>query len=96
MREIQWICVTLDKPGVCQSDLTVLHQDNLGAISSTNKVQGLRKVKHIVIRYHNLRDAVELKVLQAHYVATTGNVAQGRKTFWLLTILRIFAKASCV
>ena len=75
--EIHWIRVTLDELGVSQSDPTVLHQDNLGAIIFTNELQGVRKVKHIGIRYHYVRDVVDSKALQVQYFASTDNKADG-------------------
>ena len=64
VREIHWVRATLVELKVFQSQPTVVHQDNLGTISSTNEVQGLRKVKHIGIRYHYVRDAVDSKALE--------------------------------
>lgn len=39
-------------------------QDNLGAISWTNTVQGLRRVKHVALRYHYVRSIVEEKIVR--------------------------------
>lgn len=60
-----------------QTQPTVLHQDNLGAICWTTEVQGLRKVKHIGIRYHYVRDAVDERAVQVEYVASADNKADG-------------------
>ena len=77
VREIHWIRATMAELNVYQAAPTIVHQDILGAICWTNEVQGLRKVKHIGIRYHNLRDAVDSKTVRVQYIASTENKADG-------------------
>lgn len=76
-REIHWIRATLAELSVDQKGPTIVHQDNLGAIYWTNEVQGLRKVKHIGIRYHYVRDAVEEKSVEVKYTPSNENKADG-------------------
>ena len=69
---------------VYQAAPTIVQQDNLGAICWTNAVQGLRKVKHIGIRYHFVRNAVATKTKRVQYIAYTEN-----KTDSLMKVLVI-------
>ena len=62
---------------VYQAAPTIMHQDNLGEICWTNEVQGLREVKHIGIRYHYVRNAVDSKTVRVQYIASTENKADG-------------------
>ena len=77
VREIHWVRATLVELNVFQSQPTVVHQDNLGTISWTNEEQGLRKVKHIGIRYHYVRDAVDSKAIEVEYIPSAENKAGG-------------------
>ena len=77
VREIHWIRAMLNEVDASQPKPTVVHQDNLGTISWTNEVQGLRKVKQIGIRYHYVRDAVDCKAVQVQYNASADNKADG-------------------
>ena len=77
VREIHWLRATLAELDVYQSAPTTVHQDNLGTITWTNEVQGLRKVKHIGIRYHYVRDAVDSKSIQVQYIPSAENKADG-------------------
>ena len=77
VREIHWIRATLEELHVFQSEPTTVYQDNLGTISWTTEVQGLRKVKHIGIRYHYVRDAVDAKTICVEYTPSTENKADG-------------------
>ena len=62
-------------------------QDNLGSISWTGKGQGLRKVKHIGIKYHYVRSMVDDGKVQVLYVSSVQNWADsltkvlGREVF---------------
>lgn len=63
VREDAWIRDTLVELGLKQVNPTFMHQDNLGAIFWTNDVPGLRKVEHIGLRYHVVREAVKPRVI---------------------------------
>lgn len=45
--------------GFKQVDPTAMNQENIGTICRTNDVPELRKVKHIGIRFHVVRDAIK-------------------------------------
>ena len=73
MRDIYWICFTLDYLGVSQSDPTVLHHNDLGSFNWTHELQSRRKFKQSCILYHDVRGSVDSNAVQVQYVATTDN-----------------------
>ena len=93
VREIHWIRSTLSELNASQSAPTVLHQDNLGTISWTTEVQGLRRVKHIGIRYHYVRDAVDSKKIQIQYTTSSENKADGRTKVLVTTPFDNFCRS---
>lgn len=52
---IGWVRSLLSAVYKAQAPVTAIFQDNLGTISWTEDVQGLRKVKHVGIKYHYVR-----------------------------------------
>lgn len=63
-REVIWIPDLLHDLGVQQLSPTKVLQYNLGIISWTEEMQVLRKVKHIGLQYHYVRDAVDSETVQ--------------------------------
>lgn len=74
-REVSWVRSLLKELGEKQIEATVIFQDNLGFILWTEEVQGLRKVKHVDIRYHYVRTEVENKIIAVEYTSSTSNRA---------------------
>lgn len=58
-REMFWIRELLTELHAPQPNPTVMHQDNYETISWTKKVQSIRRLKHIGIKYRYVRDAVQ-------------------------------------
>lgn len=56
-----------------QLKTTVLNQDSLSAISRTEEVQSLRKVRHRGVKYHYVPDAINTSVIAVPHVASTEN-----------------------
>lgn len=75
VREVRWVRDILEEVHCLQSEPTTIFQDNLGAISWTDHVQGLRKVKHVGIKYHYVREAVQHKHVCVKYTASSENRA---------------------
>lgn len=75
VREVIWLRMLLTELGLPQDKPTVMFQDNLGTIKWTESVQGLRNVKHVGIRYHYVREAVESSAIIVQYVSTLFNRA---------------------
>lgn len=75
VREIIWIGDVLHELGVPQMSPTTVLQDNLGTISWTEEMQGLRKVKHIGVKYHYVRDTVDSETVQVSHTPSSENRA---------------------
>ena len=54
---------------------TLVRQDNLGTISWTEGVSGLRRVKHVGIKYHAVRECVIEIEVQVYYTPSAENRA---------------------
>jgi len=77
VKEIKWLRSILIEISVLNRKTIDLKQDNLGTISWTEEVNGLRKVKHIGIKYHVVRDTVESKIINVGYTPSSLNRADG-------------------
>ena len=55
------------------SNPTTVYQDNLGAIRWTEEVQGLRNVKHVVLRYQFVRESVETRQVEVVHTSSATN-----------------------
>lgn len=75
VRDVAWVRSVLRDLRAVQDGPTVVFQDNLGAISWTSEVQGLRKVKHVGIRYHYVRGEVDAGTVQVEYCESSKNRA---------------------
>ena len=73
VRETVWVLHFLRELGIVLSGPTHIYRDNLGAIAWTQEVQGLRKVKHIGIKYHYYREPVASKEVTIEYVPSAHN-----------------------
>lgn len=54
---------------------TSVLQDNLGTITWTQDVQGLRRVKHVGLRYHFVREMVDNMDIKVIYTPSDKNKA---------------------
>jgi hypothetical protein len=53
----------------------VVYTDNTGALSNVKGIPISSRTKHIVVRYHSVRDEVENGAIEPRYVATSENIA---------------------
>lgn len=95
VREVSWIRTTLAELGVAQDNQTAVYQDNLGTISWTTEVQGLRKVKHIGIRHHYVCDAVDDRQIIVEYTPPNENKADGLTKVLVTSPFRLFRSVIC-
>lgn len=58
-----------------QASLATIYQDNLGSINYAEHIKGLRKVKHLDIKYFYVRESVELKHVVVRYIPSDRNRA---------------------
>lgn len=75
VREVKWMRSVLEDIGFHIPSPSVIHQDNLGTITWTEQVQGLRKVKHIGIKYHYVRECVQGGHVEIKYCPSSENRA---------------------
>ena len=75
VRDTNWVRQVLNDVGVDVSKPTIVYQDNLGTIRWTDEVQGLRKVKHVGIRYQFVKQAVDERHVQVLYTPSESNRA---------------------
>ena len=75
VRDVIWLRAVLSELGMTSRLPTTVFQDNLGAIAWTDEVQGLRRVKHVGIRYHFVRGSVERREVEIVYTPSAENKA---------------------
>ena len=74
-QELIWLRRLLHELGFEQQMATVLFEDNMGAIEVSRNPRFHGRMKHIDIRHHFLRDAVEAGTLQLKYCQTDFQLA---------------------
>ena len=74
-KELIWGRMLLKDIGVPQMEPTTLYCDNQGAIALAKDNQHHARTKHIAVRYHFIRQAVEEQSLTLTYCPTGDNVA---------------------
>lgn len=55
VRDTKWVRQVLEALNISDPNPSVVYQDNLGTINWTEEVQGLRKVKHVGLKYHYVK-----------------------------------------
>ena len=75
VKEALWLCSLLRQMGFEQQEATLIYCDNQACISiAQNKVLNERS-KHIDIRFHFVREAIEAKEIELMYMPTVDNIA---------------------
>ena len=69
-QEIVWLRRLLAAMGLEQKEATKLHEDNQGSISLSKNPKSHSRTKHIDIKFHYVREAVEKKEVNIIYCAT--------------------------
>lgn len=83
VRDVIWMRNTLADLQLLVKPKTVNKQDNLGNISWTENVQGLRKFKYVCIRYNYVREAVDTAQVTVKYTPSEKNRADSlTKILW--------------
>ena len=76
VKEILWIRnFWTEINGKSNFDPTLLRADNQGTIQLSNNNKFHTHTKHINVRYHFIREALENKLLEIKYVPTDKNIA---------------------
>ena len=74
-QEIMWVRRMLAEVGADMNRPTIVMEDNQGAISLAKNPGSCRRTKHLDIRYHFTREAVEHGFIQMVYCHTSDMVA---------------------
>ena len=74
-QEAIWLRSLLESLGFKQSKATKLYEDNQGAIALTKNPKTHSRTKHIDIKYHYIREAVDKKDIELVYCPTDKMVA---------------------
>ena len=74
-QETVWLRHLLASIRFKQKDATVVHEDNQGTIALTKNPKNHSRTKHIDIKYHFVREAVEKKDVRLVYCPTEKMVA---------------------
>jgi hypothetical protein len=74
-KELMWLRAFLGELIAPFEEPTTLHCDNQGAIALSKDNKFHARTKHIDIRYHYIREAVENKDILMHYIPTEDNIA---------------------
>ena len=54
--------------------MSIIHQDNLGAIYLTKNHQISQRAKHIDVRHHFIRNLAEKKIIEIRFIKSENNV----------------------
>lgn len=74
-QELLWLRKLLNELGFCQDSATVLFEDNKGAIEVSRNPKFHSRLKHVDVRHHFLRDAVQAGTLSLKYCDTDNQLA---------------------
>ena len=74
-QEVIWLRRLLTDVGVPPEGPTVIHEDNQGAIAMAKNPVGHARTKHIVIRYHFVREGVQNGAIDLKYIVTDEMIA---------------------
>lgn len=75
VKETLWLRMLLTDIGLKPDGPTLVHQDNLGTIAWSSDMIGLRKVKHVQIKYNHVCDEVENRSVEVGYTPSGENRA---------------------
>ena len=70
-QEAIWLRQLQEEPGMKDAGPTLIYEDNQGVISMAKNPVFHKRTKHIQIRYHFVREAVEDEVITLEYCRTS-------------------------
>lgn len=75
VREVDWVWVMIKEIAQNQRGPTTVFQDNIETIAWTDTVHGLRRVKHVGVKYHYVRSKVDDRTVKVLYKPSEENKA---------------------
>lgn len=73
--EAIWLRRLLVDLGVNMNGATVLHEDNQACIKVAEEDKVMKRLKHVDVRYHFVRDEIQKRVIRLVYVPTDSQIA---------------------
>jgi hypothetical protein len=74
-RAIMYFRQLLEEFGHKQSQATILWEDNQACIAQSKNPVNHKRCKHILLKYHYLRDLTESGIVKLEYISTTDQIA---------------------
>ena len=65
----------LDELNLSQEGPTIIHEDNTACISQSKNPVNHKRCKHILLKYHYLRDLTESGIVRLEYISTNDQIA---------------------
>ena len=100
-KEAMWLQMLLSLIGYPQWTTTVIHCDNMGAISLIHNPVFHSHTKHIDVKHHYVRDHIKAQDISFEYVPMALNFADlltkgldCLKHWWFMAMLGVHGKAS--
>jgi hypothetical protein len=74
-REILWIRHFLAELDIKYNEPTVIYEDNQGTIAFASNQRAIRRMKHIEVKFHFVRNLIETGIIQLEYKNTKDMIA---------------------
>ena len=84
-QEAIWLRHLQEELGVTNTGPTLIFEDNQGAISMAKNPVFHKRMKHVQIRYHFVREAVEQGTITSSIAEQTTCWQTGSRKHWLVT-----------
>ena len=75
VREVVWLHKLLTDLFNHEMDLTTIHCDNESCVNISENLVFHDKSKHIEIKYHYIKDVVQIKIVHMQYLSTHEQIA---------------------
>lgn len=76
-QEIEWIRLVLAEIGESRSFPVPLRNDNRAAEAWADNLRSMRRAKHVDVRFHSLRECIEVKQVETELVESSKNWSDG-------------------
>ncbi|KAG5883656.1 hypothetical protein JTB14_012095 [Gonioctena quinquepunctata] len=73
--EISWLCRLIQEVCTCKISTTVLWIDNASAVKLVHNPEFHKRLKHIDVRYHFIREKLEEGIFKVKHIAGKNQIA---------------------
>lgn len=70
MNELEWIKELLREVNITPNEPTTIYEDNTSCIKAAEKPKNHKRMKHVAVKYHLVRDTIEKGLVQLKYIPT--------------------------